>query len=32
MVLKADVDLAVKAAKNAFKLGSKWRRTDATDR
>lgn len=29
---KADVDLAVKAAKNAFKLGSKWRRIDAIDR
>jgi aldehyde dehydrogenase (NAD+) len=29
---KADVDLAVKAAKDAFKLGSPWRRADAADR
>ncbi|KAJ8285959.1 hypothetical protein GJAV_G00032920 [Gymnothorax javanicus] len=29
---KADVDKAVKAAKDAFKLGSPWRRMDASDR
>jgi aldehyde dehydrogenase (NAD+) len=29
---KVDVDLAVKAAKDAFKLGSPWRRSDATHR
>ncbi|XP_056141538.1 aldehyde dehydrogenase, mitochondrial-like [Lampris incognitus] len=29
---KADVDKAVKAARNAFKLGSPWRRMDASDR
>lgn len=29
---KADVDKAVKAAKTAFKLGSTWRRMDASDR
>lgn len=29
---KADVDKAVKAAQNAFKLGSPWRRMDAADR
>ncbi|XP_072271971.1 aldehyde dehydrogenase, mitochondrial [Pyxicephalus adspersus] len=29
---KADVDKAVKAAKNAFKLGSPWRRMDASHR
>ncbi|KAH3830263.1 aldehyde dehydrogenase, mitochondrial-like [Dreissena polymorpha] len=29
---KADVDLAVKAARNAFKLGSPWRRMDAGER
>jgi aldehyde dehydrogenase (NAD+) len=29
---KADVDLAVKAAKDAFKLGSPWRRMDAASR
>jgi aldehyde dehydrogenase (NAD+) len=28
----ADVNLAVKAAKNAFKLGSPWRKMDAIDR
>ncbi|XP_072050604.1 aldehyde dehydrogenase 1A1-like [Amphiura filiformis] len=29
---KADVDLAVKAAREAFKLGSPWRRMDASQR
>ncbi|XP_026884928.2 aldehyde dehydrogenase, mitochondrial [Electrophorus electricus] len=29
---KADVDKAVKAAKGAFRLGSPWRRMDASDR
>jgi aldehyde dehydrogenase (NAD+) len=29
---KADVDKAVKAARNAFQLGSEWRRMDAADR
>eukprot|EP00794_Sanderia_malayensis_P009841 gene9841-10851_t len=29
---KADVDIAVKAATEAFKLGSPWRRMDASDR
>ncbi|XP_047217894.1 aldehyde dehydrogenase, mitochondrial-like isoform X2 [Girardinichthys multiradiatus] len=29
---KADVDKAVKAAQNAFRLGSPWRRMDASDR
>ncbi|KPJ03115.1 PREDICTED: aldehyde dehydrogenase, mitochondrial [Papilio xuthus] len=29
---KADVDKAVKAAKDAFKLGSPWRRMDASER
>uniref|UniRef100_A0A096LXP9 aldehyde dehydrogenase (NAD(+)) n=1 Tax=Poecilia formosa TaxID=48698 RepID=A0A096LXP9_POEFO len=29
---KADVDKAVKAAHNAFRLGSPWRRMDASDR
>jgi len=29
---KADVDLAVEAATNAFKLGSEWRRMDAAQR
>ena len=29
---KADVDRAVKAATNAFKLDSPWRRMDASDR
>ncbi|XP_075067013.1 aldehyde dehydrogenase X, mitochondrial [Mixophyes fleayi] len=29
---KADVDLAVEAAKHAFKLGSPWRRMDASQR
>lgn len=29
---QADVDLAVKAAAEAFKLGSPWRTTDASDR
>ncbi|XP_006009078.1 aldehyde dehydrogenase X, mitochondrial [Latimeria chalumnae] len=29
---KADVDLAVKAARDAFKLGSPWRRMDASHR
>lgn len=30
--LQADVDLAVKAAHDAFKLGSPWRTTNASDR
>lgn len=30
--LQADVDIAVKAAQNAFKLGSPWRRMDAGER
>ena len=29
---KADVDLAVKAATEAFRLGSPWRKMDASDR
>uniref|UniRef100_A0A6M2DXE0 aldehyde dehydrogenase (NAD(+)) n=1 Tax=Xenopsylla cheopis TaxID=163159 RepID=A0A6M2DXE0_XENCH len=29
---KADIDIAVKAARNAFKLGSPWRTMDASDR
>ncbi|KAH9640803.1 hypothetical protein HF086_001964 [Spodoptera exigua] len=29
---KADVDIAVKAAKDAFKLGSPWRKMDASQR
>ncbi|XP_072037504.1 aldehyde dehydrogenase 1A1-like [Amphiura filiformis] len=29
---KADIDLAVKAAKDAFKIGSPWRRMDASQR
>ncbi|GFO42018.1 aldehyde dehydrogenase, mitochondrial, partial [Plakobranchus ocellatus] len=29
---KADVDKAVKAARDAFRLGSPWRRMDATDK
>lgn len=29
---QADVDKAVKAANDAFKLGSTWRRIDASDR
>ncbi|XP_072039302.1 aldehyde dehydrogenase 1A1-like [Amphiura filiformis] len=29
---KADIDLAVKAAKDAFKIGSPWRRMDASAR
>ena len=29
---KADIDLAVKAARNAFKLGSTWRTLDASKR
>jgi len=32
MFFQADVDLAVKAAKDAFKFGSPWRRMDASDR
>jgi len=31
-VLQADVDIAVKAAQDAFKLGSPWRRMDAGER
>lgn len=31
-VVQADVDLAVKAATDAFKFGSPWRRMDASDR
>ena len=31
-VLQADVDLAVKAAREAFKLGSAWRTMDASAR
>lgn len=30
--MQADVEKAVKAAKDAFKLGSPWRRMDASDR
>lgn len=30
--IQADVEKAVKAAKDAFKLGSPWRRMDASDR
>lgn len=29
---QADVDIAVKAAKEAFKLGSPWRTIDASER
>ena len=32
LCLQADVDLAVAAAKDAFRLGSPWRRMDAADR
>jgi aldehyde dehydrogenase (NAD+) len=32
LTAKADVNIAVQAAKNAFKLGSPWRRMDAIDR
>lgn len=32
MIQKTDVDLAVKAAKEAFKLGSPWRRSDGAYR
>ena len=32
IILKADVDKAVKAAREAFKLGSPWRRMDASER
>ena len=31
-ILQADVDLAVKAAREAFQLGSPWRRMDASQR
>ncbi|KAJ9578113.1 hypothetical protein L9F63_025025, partial [Diploptera punctata] len=31
-VLEADIDIAVKAAKQAFRLGSPWRRIDASGR
>ena len=31
-VLQADADIAVKAAKEAFKLGSPWRTMDASER
>jgi hypothetical protein len=30
--LQADIDIAVKAAAEAFKLGSPWRCTDASER
>ena len=32
LFVQADVDIAVKAAREAFKLGSKWRTMDASDR
>ena len=32
LLLQADIDLAVKAARDAFKLGSPWRRMDASQR
>ena len=32
VMLKADIDKAVAAAKEAFKLGSPWRRMDASER
>ena len=32
IILQADVDKAVKAAREAFKLGSPWRRMDASER
>ena len=32
MYLQADVEKAVQAAKNAFKLGSQWRTMDASER
>lgn len=32
LYLQADVDKAVKAARDAFSLGSPWRRTDASQR
>lgn len=32
MCIQADVDVAVKAAKEAFKLGSPWRTMNASDR
>lgn len=31
-LLQADIDIAVKAAAEAFKFGSQWRRTDASGR
>ena len=31
-MLQADIDVAVKAAKEAFKFGSPWRRIDASQR
>lgn len=31
-MFQADVDIAVKAACDAFRLGSPWRRMDASDR
>ena len=31
-IFLADVDLAVKAASEAFRLGSPWRKMDASDR
>ena len=32
LIAQADVDLAVKAAREAFKLGSPWRTMDASKR
>jgi len=31
-LFKADIDIAVSAAKRAFKLGSEWRTMDASKR
>ena len=31
-IFQADVDVAVKAATEAFKMGSKWRSSDASER
>ena len=31
-LVKADIDVAVKAATEAFKCGSKWRTMDASER
>jgi aldehyde dehydrogenase (NAD+) len=32
LIQKADVNLAVEAAKNAFKIGAEWRKSNGSDR